>query len=227
MRSGVSIPMKALPLIMAVALVSAGQDDAAKTALQKLSERFKDARTLSAKVVQTRKTAILDKPIVSSGALFYRREPARLVFKMTEPRTTEIHLDKAAYQVYRPDEKRLERYEFENDAATGRLLMVFQPKPDEIGKAFTVRKGESAKGEIEVLLEPSDEKVRARLRRLALTLDEADGSLKKIAYTDPDGDEVRFELSEVKINPELDAATFELKVPEGTRVLKHAAKLEK
>ena len=105
--------------------------------------------------------------------------------------------------------------------------MVFQPKTDEIGKAFNVRKGESAKGEIEILLEPADEKVRARLRRLALTLDESDATLKRIAYTDPDGDEVRFDLTEVKLNAELDPATFDLKVPEGTRILKHSAKLEK
>jgi outer membrane lipoprotein-sorting protein len=219
--------MKALLLLILVSIVPRPQDDAAQAALKKLAERFKDAKSLSAKVVQSRKTALLDKPIVSSGSLFYRREPAKLVFRMTEPRAAEIHLDKVSYQVYRPDEKRLEWFDFENDAAMGRLLMVFQPKPDEIGKAFTVRKGESSKGEIEILLEPSDEKVRARLRRLALLLDEKDGTLKRIAYTDPDGDEVRFELSEVKVNPELDPATFELRVPEGTRVLRHAARLEK
>ena len=216
--------MRWLPFLLAVALQD---EDPARAALTRLAERLKDAKTLSAKVVQSRKTALLDQPIVSSGTLYYRREPARLVFRMAEPRVTEIHLDKGAYQVYRPDEKRLERIEFGTDEIMGRLLMVFEPKPDEIGKAFTIRKGGAAKGEIEVLLEAGDEKVRKHLSKLALSLDEKEGTLKRIAYTDSEGDEVRFELTELKLNPELDAAAFELKVPEGTRVLKHAAKLEK
>jgi len=206
---------------------SAQEEDPAKAALKRLGERLKDAKTLSAKVVQSRKTALLDRPIVSSGTLAYRREPGRLVFRITEPRVTEIHIDRASYQVYRPDEKRLERIEFSDDALLGRLLMIFEPKADEIGKAFMVRKGESAKGRIEVLLEAVDESVKKRMTRLSLSLDEADATLRKIVTVDAEGDEVSFELSDLKINPELDAGTFELKVPEGTRVLKHAARLEK
>ena len=213
----------ALLFILAVGL----QDDPAHAALRRLSERMKDARTLSAKVVQSRKTALLDAPIVSSGTLYYRRDPARLVFRLTSPHTSEIHLDASAYQVYRPDEKRLEQFEFESGDAAGRLLMIFQPKPDEIGKAFAVRKGESKAGEIEVVLEPSDEKVRKRVAKLVLTLDEKDATLKRISTTDAEGDEVTFELTDLTINPEIDPAMFELKVPEGTRVLKRSAKLEK
>ncbi len=217
----------AASILCGLLLASAQEEDPAKAALRKLGERLKDARTLSAKVVQSRKTALLEQPIVSSGTLFYRREPGRLVFRMTEPRVTEIHLDRTAYQVYRPDEKRLERIEFADDAVLGRLLMIFEPKADEIGKAFTVRKGESAKGRIEVLLEAVDEKVKQRMTRLSLSLDEADATLRKIVTVDAEGDEVRFELSDLKLNPELDAGAFELKVPEGTRVLRHAARLEK
>lgn len=220
--------MYTLMIWLALLLASSAQEeDPGKAALKRLGERLKDARTLSAKVVQSRKTALLDQPIVSSGTLVYRREPGRLVFRMTDPRVTEIHLDRTAYQVYRPDEKRLERIEFADDAGLGRLLMIFEPKADEIGKAFTVRKGESAKGRIEVHLEAVDEKVKKRMARLSLSLDEADATLRKIVTVDAEGDEVSFELSDLKLNPELDAGAFELKVPEGTRVLRHAARLEK
>lgn len=213
--------------LLAAIAVPAQDDDGARAALQKLSERLKDAKTLSAKVVQSRKTALLDQPIVSSGTLFYRREPARLVFRLTSPKTSEIHLDAAAYQIYRPEEKRLERIEFEDRSITGKLLMVFQPKSDEIGKAFSVRKGASKPGEIEILLEPGDEKIRKRLTRIALGLDEKSGLIKRISTADADGDEVTFELSDLTLDPALDPSIFELKVPEGTRVLKHSATLEK
>lgn len=208
-------------------LLLAQDDGGAREALKSLGARLKDTKTLSAQVVQSRKTALLDQPIVSSGTLYYRREPARLVFRLTSPKASEIHLDASAYQVYRPDEKRLERIEFEDASITGKLLMVFQPKSEEIGKAFGIRKAASKPGEIEILLEPTDEKIRKRLTRLSIALDEKTSMLKKISTADADGDEVTFDLTEVAIDPALDPSIFELKVPEGTRILKHSAKLEK
>ena len=212
-----------------LASLAAGQevDPDAQSALRKLGERLKDAKTLSAHVIQSRKTALLDEPIVSSGMLYYRREPAQLVFRLTSPQVSEVHLDASAYQVYRPDEKRLERFEFEDQSISGKLLLAFQPKADEIGKAFSIKKGAPRPGEVGIVLEPTDPKIRKRIMRLVLTLDEKDSLLKRIATVDADGDEIAFELSEMKINPPLDPATFELRVPEGTRVLKQAAKLEK
>jgi len=204
----------------------APSDAAAKAALQKLADRFKEARTLSARVSQSRKTELLDKPLVSSGMMYYRRDPARLVFRLTEPRKAEIHMDKTSYQVYRPDEKRVERTDFENDDVTGKILMVFEPKPDDLGKTFAIRGGESRDGRIEVRLEPSDEKVRKRLKRVSLTIAEADGSLHRLSYFDGEGDEVTLDLSNVAINPDLGQNLFALQVPDGTRVLRRTVKKE-
>lgn len=199
---------------------SSPADEAAKAALGKLAARFKEARTLSARVVQSRRTELLDKPIVSSGMMYYRRDPARLVFHLSAPRKAEIHMDRKTYEVYRPEEGRVERTEFENEEVTGKILMAFEPKPEEMGKAFAIRAGESKDGRIEVRLEPSDEKVRRRLKQVTLTIVQADGALKKISYTDADGDEVTLDMSDVAINPDLASDLFTLKVPEGTRVLR-------
>ncbi len=216
--------MRVLLLALSFLPQAAPSDEPARAALRKLSEKFRDLRTLRCSVAQERKTALLEKPIVSSGVMFYRRDPGRLVFRMTDPRTTEIHMDRATYQVYRPDEKRLERIEFENDELTGRLLMVFQPKEDEVGKAFAVRAGAAKEGVLEVRLEPRDEKVGKRLRRLVLAVRESDGALLRILYEEAQGDQVRFDLKDVQINPELPAETFELKVPEGTKIFRHVVK---
>jgi outer membrane lipoprotein-sorting protein len=202
-------------------------DAAAKAALEKLAARMKDVRMLTAKVVQSRKTELLDKPIVSSGTMAYRRNPARLVFHLTEPRHAEIHLDQGSYQVYRPDEKRLERIDFAGEDVTSKILMVFEPKADDIGKAFIVHGGEAKDGDIEVRLESSNEQLRKRMKKIALTVAQSDGALKRIAYTDAEGDEIQFDLSDVVINPELPAETFSLKIPEGTRVLRRTVALDK
>jgi outer membrane lipoprotein-sorting protein len=223
--------VRAAAILLLAASVAGTQetpsDAAAKDALRKLADRLKEARTLSASVIQSRRSELLDKPITSSGRMFYRREPARLVFRLTEPRKAEIHMDKTSYQVYRPDEKRLERTDFGSEDISGKILMVFEPKAEEIGKSFAIRGGESKDGWIEVRLESTDEKVRKRLQTVLLTIAQADGALRRIAYTDGEADEVRFDLSEVAINPELAADLFTLKVPEGTRVLRRVLPQDK
>jgi outer membrane lipoprotein-sorting protein len=207
-------------LLAVVLLGGQADDDAAQAALRKLSAKLRDARTLSARVVQHRRTELMDKPITSSGTMYYRRDPARLVFHLSDPRKAEIHMDKTSYQVYRPDEKRVERTDFEAEEVPAKILMVFEPKPDDIGKAFAVRGGASKDGVLEVTLEATDEKVRKRLKKIQLSIVEADGALKSMAYTDADGDEVRFELTDVVLNSDLTPDLFVLKVPEGTRVLR-------
>ncbi len=202
-------------------------DAAAKAAFKKLAERFKDLRTLSAKVVQKRRSDLMDKPLTSSGTMYYRREPGRLVFLLTEPRKAEIHMDRSSYQVYRPDEKRLERTDFTGEDVSGKILMAFEPKTDDVGKAFAIRGGESRDGAIDVRLESSDEKVKKRLRSVTLTVAEADGALRRIVYVDGEGDEVQFDLAEVALNPELSPEVFVLKIPEGTRVLRRSLPADK
>jgi outer membrane lipoprotein-sorting protein len=216
--------LRAAAIVLALAAQS---DEAATAALKKLSEKMREARTLSARVVQTRRTELTDKPITSSGRMYYRRDPARLVFHLTEPRKAEIHMDRTSYQVFRPDEKRLERTDFGNEDVTGKILMMFEPKADELGKTFAIRGGEKKDGRIEVRLESSDEKVRKRLRKIVLTIGEADGALRSLSYTDGEGDDVTFDLSDVEINSALAPDLFALKVPEGTRVLRNSLPQDK
>src|SRR6185295_17880158 len=70
-RGEMTVRIAAAVLLAAALLPAAGaqaqNDDAAKAALQKLADRFKELRTLSAKVVQVRRTELTDKPITSSG----------------------------------------------------------------------------------------------------------------------------------------------------------------
>ena len=216
---------RAAVIVLALGLQSS--DEAATEALRKLSAKMREARTLSARVVQTRRTELTDKPITSSGRMYYRRDPARLVFHLDEPRKAVVHMDRTSYQVYRPDEQRLERTDFGNEDVSGKILMMFEPKADELGTTFVIRGGGAKDGLIEVRLESSDEKVRKRLRKIALTIGEADGGLRSLAYTDGEGDEVKFDLSDVAINPDLAPEIFTLKVPEGTRVLRHTLPQDK
>ena len=211
-------------MITAVLLLLLQSTDEAQETLRKLSARLEKAETLSCKVKQSRTTALLLKPLVSSGMLFYRRKPGRLVFRLTDPRTTEIHLDRKTYQVYRPAEKRLERTVFEGEALGAHLLEIFKPRVETIKKRFTLTASEGKDGETVIRMVPTDEKLRKRLTALTITVHDADATLRQIVITDPDGDTIRMDLTDLKINPKLQKKTFELIVGPGTRVLRHVLK---
>lgn len=229
-RSGCALLFLAAALPGAAPLDSARgrQEDVAKATLRKFSARFREMKSLSAAFTQNRRTVLLDEPIKSSGKLHYRREPARLVFDVEKPRKAAIHFDGKTYQVYRPEEKQLEQFELEDSEMARWLFMAFHPKVEEIEKSFRISAGSSKDGALEVILEPTEPKLLKVIERLTLVLaqteDAGDAMLRRITYVDSEKEEVSFDLAGARLNPELPAETFELKVPEGVRVLKHGKK---
>lgn len=199
-----------------------------KAWITRWAERCKGVRTISADFVQDRKSPLLDDPVRSSGKLSYRREKEKLALVIQKPRDSVVHLDRGSYQVYRPEDKQLEQYEFEDSERGHLLFMVFNPNMDELEKCFTVKAGASTEGQVEVVLEPTDRKYLKILNRITLILSDAGDAakitLKSLAYVDPEGEEVRWDLAKLTVNPDLPSDAFELRVPEGTRVLKHRAK---
>jgi outer membrane lipoprotein-sorting protein len=215
-----------LPLVLLVP--AGGGDEAAREALGKFSDRFRELRGLSASFVQSRRTALLSEPIRSSGKLHYRRDPAHLVFEVEKPHRSFVHFDGKTYRVYRPDEKQLEQYEIEDAEMARWLFMAFNPKVEEIEKSFAIKSGAAKEDTLEVVLVPSEGKLLKAVAKLTLVLARGDAPgdplLRKIGYVDPDQDEVTFEISNAALNPALPPETFELKLPEGVKVFKHKKK---
>jgi outer membrane lipoprotein-sorting protein len=221
--------MIARPLLLPLLLLfQAGSDESARSALGRFSDRFRDLTGLSASFTQSRRSALLNEPIKSSGKLHYRRDPAHLVFEVEKPHRASVHFDGKSYQVYRPDEKQLEQFEIEDSEISRWLFMAFNPKIEEIEKSFIVKSGTAKEETLEVVLVPSESKLLKVIAKLTLLLSRGDAPgdplLRQIGYVDPDQDELSFEISNATLNPSFAPETFELKLPEGARVLKHKKK---
>lgn len=200
-------------------LVLCVQADDPVATLRALGERMKDARTMKTSFDQKRTTALVQGPVLSAGVMYYRREPARLVFHLIEPYAAEIHMDREAYQVWRPKEKRLERIDFGDDSVASRLFMVFDPKPDRLKDAFEItRVGD------EIRLVPKDPEARKRMSLLALLVAPDPPTLRRIRYIDADGDEVRMDFHVVTLNPDVPADVWTLEVPPDAKVFRTKAR---
>jgi hypothetical protein len=82
----------------------------ARAAMKALAERHKDLDTLRAQYRQERSSVLTKEPLVSTGTLLFRREPGCLVFRVQKPEPAVILLDERRYQVWRPEQKQLERF---------------------------------------------------------------------------------------------------------------------
>ncbi len=214
-------------LHLALALLAQDPADEAKAVLARLSERMRAAKTLSAEFTQTRRSALLEQPIVSKGRLCYRRDPEALAFLLTEPSRSEVRFEKSAYAVYRPDEKQLERFEFEDDTVTRGLFMAFNPDVEKMGKFAKLRIAGRKDGVASVVLEPVDDRAKRLFKSIALSIVEKDGALAGISYTDADGDDVEFALAGLAVDAAVPAETFAPKLPEGVKTLVHKVKADK
>lgn len=212
-----------LSILVQVAPVPA-QDAATRDAtelLGRLAERQRDVKTMRSSYVQERRSALLSEPLVSKGNFLWRKDPGCVVFEVSEPKHARIRLDATSYQVFRPDEKQAERFEFASNDLGKALLHSLSPNPGELQKGFEVESFTEKDGHADVALAPLSEKMKEFLTAFRLRVREADLVLEEIAYTDGQGDEVKITIERLERDPALDAAAFDAALPPGTELLVH------
>lgn len=192
-------------------------------------ERGKKVDVLVAAYTQRRHTRLSKKPLVSSGAFLFVKEPACVVFRCAEPRRSVVRLTTAVYEVFRPARKRLERFHLDGPELAAGLFAAVGGDVARLRKDFSVAGCEPLGGEglddaaqLRVRLLPKQAAAKARLRELTITFDARSSELRAVSYRDHAGDLVEIELRDVRNNPK-DAPSAELDVPADTRVLEHRA----
>ncbi len=227
-----AIAMLALALLFALQTAPAPASapalsiqDEAKALLTRLAERQSSVKSMRSSYVQERKSALLKDPLVSKGTFLWRKEPGCVVFEVAEPKRARIRLDAASYQVFRPDDRQAERFEFESNDLGKALLQSLSPNAGEMEKGFSVVSFTRTDGRAEVALEPQVEKMKAFLTAFRIVVREDDMTIEEIAYTDGQGDEVKIRIEKLERDPPLDDSAFDAALPPGTELLVH--KVEK
>ncbi|MEM7167137.1 MAG: outer membrane lipoprotein carrier protein LolA [Planctomycetota bacterium] len=195
----------------------------AQEVLDRLALKQQSLQTMTADFRQEVTTPLTLRPIVSKGKLSFRREPACACFTITEPRPSIVRFDADSYQVYRPREKRAERFLLEDGDLAAALVQVLAPRTTELQKSFRATATE-VDGNVVVELHPTAAEMQRYFTRLSLTVDDKKTELRAIGYRNKDGDTVEITLSDVQLDPQLDATTFSAALPEGTEVLVHQLK---
>ncbi len=196
----------------------------ARTLLTAVAAQQKDLRRARARYVQERTTTLRRQPMVTEGTLWFRKDPACIVFLAATPRPARIRLDAGSYEVYREQERQLERFLLGSSDLPNALFQAFSPDLRQLDARFTIESCTPGP-ETSIRLLPKLEGMRRFLTELTLTISRERLEVTRIAYRDGQGDLVAIRLEDLVRDPESDGDPFDPAVPEGTRVLVHPARL--
>ena len=188
------------------------------------AEKAKTVRSLSLRFRQEKKLRILRRPKVSEGELVYAGEQLWVCMRgRTGEVESELLLKDGELKILYPRLKRLEVLDV-GEGKSGKgfgmetSIPFFSVDPRQAKKDYDVTLEHRKESDF-LTLTPRAE--NSRVKRLELEL--VDFEVRRYRQLEKNGDEMRFEVLSVKINPEVSAGRFELEVPRGTRTVRPVA----
>jgi outer membrane lipoprotein-sorting protein len=188
--------------------------------MQRINARGLQIASLSADFTQEKHTALLRKPLRSSGRV--RVEGSTMRWDTQQPQASVLLITQKQVEVYYPAQKTLEVYTL--DQRLGELAASPLPRLDVLKKRFSFVqipvKDMDARADpdkcLALRLLPMDAALREHLQEVRVLLDESAGYMIAAQMTDADGDLTIVHFSHVKTG----AAVGDLRLnpPPGTRV---------
>jgi outer membrane lipoprotein-sorting protein len=193
--------------------------DSAGRILTRAAERYGALRSLQADFTMRLENPLLRSTIASAGVL-YQKRPDRLLLRFTDPDGDVIVSDGEYFWVYYPSVN-AEQVMRSPAAQGGRSGVDLQAQflGNPVERFQYTLEGVERVGERSawrMLLVPRE---RVGYRSLRVWLDERDYLARRFEITEDNGSIRRFELRNVRLNPDLSDALFRFQTPSGARVI--------
>ena len=172
---------------------------------------------------QEKFTALLRKPLVSSGTV--RVKGATIRWDTKQPEPVVLHSDGREFRVHYPKQKVLEIYPI--DRRLGDLAASPLPRLATLREHFSIRqisteelagKTDAAEGLVALELTPTDEALAEHVEAVRVLLEVDAAHIVKVETVDADGDRTVITFGGVRTNTGINEADLALTVPEDTKV---------
>jgi outer membrane lipoprotein-sorting protein len=177
---------------------------------------------LKADFTQEKFTALLKKPLISSGVIAIKG-PA-VLWKTTQPAPTIMRIDEKEARLFFPEQKVLEVYAV--DQQMGALAASPFPRLGIIKRYFNFERiaakdlspdADESKF-LALRMRPTDAELAKHLDQVCVILEISTGLVLKAQTIDADGDRMVMSFSNIKVNSGLKDRDVELEVPPGVKV---------
>jgi outer membrane lipoprotein-sorting protein len=218
-------------ILFTVALLAApalAADPAFEAKLQAIDAQAAKVQDFSASFEQRKHTALLRKPLVSTGTMKVLGGTMR--WDTAAPEPSVMHADGQNLRMYYPKQKLLEVYPAQGPfrdlmtspvprLASLRKNFTLEPMPleemkDDAGDLM------NSPDRLAVRLKPTDAFLQKHVGQVCVLLDTRQAIMVCMVMTDPDGDRTVIRFSDAKLNAGLKAEDVALAVPAGVKVSK-------
>jgi outer membrane lipoprotein-sorting protein len=185
--------------------------------LDDIDRRAGQAQDLTGRFEQQKFTALLKKPLVSSGRVRMKGPVVRWDTEVPEPAV--LHSDGREIRMFYPRQHVVEVYPIDRritDLAASPL-----PRLAALREHFTIEAADSnaanANDRVAIRLTPTDAFLKEHVDQVLVVLDAAAACVASVEVDDADGDRTVIRFSDVKLNAGLKDADVALTVPAGTK----------
>lgn len=197
------------------------EDPALAKQLEEVDARAEKIKDFSARFRQEKFTALLKKPLVSTGTV--RVGGAAVRWDTKEPEPAVLYSDGKDVRMYYPGQKLLEIYPI--DQRLGDLAASPLPKLKTLREHFSIERAERGtfkkvdpRKSLALQLVPLEEAIREHVAEVHVLLDIEAAHILQIEVIDADGDRTHITFEGVRLDTGIKSADLELNIPRGTTV---------
>jgi len=210
-----------------LALAAAGRAETIDAVLARMDASARQFHSFSARIQRTDFTAVLNDSEVMNGTILMKRDKNGVtgIMDFTEPNAHIIAIAGHSVQIFHPKANAVEIYDTTKYRAVmdEYLLLGFGTTAAELEKAYAPKvTGTDAVASVvstRIELTPKSAQAQELIRKIELWIPEGQSNPVQEKITKASKDTILVDYSELKINPELPASAFELKLPPGVRKL--------
>jgi outer membrane lipoprotein-sorting protein len=200
----------------------ATMDPQLAAALGAIDQKVARIEDLRADFRQEKRTALLKRPLVSTGTLLVKG--SRTLWKTIEPEPTAMLIDGEQIRIFYPKEKVLEIYPIQGQL--GALAASPLPRLKVLEQFFAferisvdqLKPGASEKKYLAVKLTPVDPSLAKHITQVLVLLDRRSGFILEARTLDPGGDRTTLRFSNLRANTGVKDAAMALNVRAGTKI---------
>jgi outer membrane lipoprotein-sorting protein len=186
-----------------------------RTLLDRFNETQVATRSLTASFSERKNLSLLAKPVVSTGTFLYSK-PTRIKWEYTDPEPRIFLITEDHFLAYYPAQKKAEEVPL-GKLAGRRVFRVFGigQTAEDLEKFFDISLGDPGqeKGTFLMVLTPKRRRIKDRLQVVRFWVDEKTYLPRQLEYLEADGDSTILTFSNIRVNPEITEARFNVEIP--------------
>jgi len=202
----------------ATSLFAAADPNSLDEVIKKVQAQQKTTNTLEADFRQEKTLALLAKPEVSTGHFTFSK-PNNVLWRYDAPKRVDMLIANGVLTTYYPDLNKAEQIEVKRYQDRIFKYMGASGAIDELAAYFDFTFSNREDQPTYLLdLHPKTKEIARRVRNIKVWIDKKSFLTTKFEYTEGDGDQTRYEFTNIRVNQPIEQGRFTLNLPKSVRV---------